>query len=809
MRSSLIINGSYRRFISLLLLACVLCGALPVSAQTRRAASRMPSGGAGAATNRPASSPKACAGGWSGVVTFTKTLNDSLSTDEPGIRKNTDRIRHETSRNYKYEARAVVDGTDPKNPSVSTKVSFTDNDLQWGEEKVFDSCNSRESGHWFIISSNDDRVTQAATQGPARSFNLHVDELGGTYGFSLQLPDAKGIFKHEQHTKRSGHCQPKNNEPFDRSESDATIINGESTSIDGQKIDPDNPDVLSGSKSWDTSSANVKSFAYTVTWRFTRCPQKLLITEMKFEHPKFPNFDDWREIEEQAGTIDGNRVKIKAKVLNMSGETKYATLKLAETYKGDKWDGARADEPLPESETSLRLEGGEEREVEFVWDTEGQSWFDDGRPHLTHRIRAELDEDGQKRDEKTQNLKVAPKPLVLVHGLWSSWKAWETWQNILTFTHSYDWKAYPVGEHPEHGRLNTGGAFLSSEKTNSIYENADELGRYVRYAQENSNAWHVDIVAHSMGGLISRLYIHKLMADVPDNRPLVKHLVMLGTPNMGSPCADVMDMKFSAFGERVEAIKELKPEEVATFNKYVTNRKGVKFSALAGNPIPVMCGGYAWNDGVVSVESAIYGVEDHALSKDVHTELTSTRNFSNFVKPHLVTGPKGTYPLPVHSDPASLDKYKIEGASYEAPHASNDVSTYLSAAFVRAEGKAAEPFTGEVGSAEPFTKELKLAPKQTTEVELPVAAAQSFGLTFMADARVSATLVDDGGAVRGKSLAGSPGAAGFFRSIFVASAVRAGTWRLRLENTSADECVVLLATWDGAKTATPSASAAD
>jgi pimeloyl-ACP methyl ester carboxylesterase len=95
---------------------------------------------------------------------------------------------------------------------------------------------------------------------------------------------------------------------------------------------------------------------------------------------------------------------------------------------------------------SVNLKGGEQREVEMVWDSSGYAWFDDGRPRLVQRIKAELEESGKKSDELTKNLKVAPKPLVLVHGLWSNWKAWESWQNILTTSHSYDWKAYAVGE---------------------------------------------------------------------------------------------------------------------------------------------------------------------------------------------------------------------------------------------------------------------------------------------------------------------------------------------------------------------------
>lgn len=173
-----------------------------------------------------------------------------------------------------------------------------------------------------------------------------------------------------------------------------------------------------------------------------KCGAPLRLTDLKFEDMKFPNWNDWKAITEQTGTVDGNLVKIKAKVLNASGETKFADVKFKETYKGDKWDGAKPDAPLDDSIVSVKLEPGEEKEVELIWDSSGYSWFDDGRPRLVQRIKAELEENGKKTDEMTKNLKVAPKPVVLVHGLWSNWKAWETWQNILTTSHSYDWKAF-------------------------------------------------------------------------------------------------------------------------------------------------------------------------------------------------------------------------------------------------------------------------------------------------------------------------------------------------------------------------------
>ena len=178
--------------------------------------------------------------------------------------------------------------------------------------------------------------------------------------------------------------------------------------------------------------------------------------------------------------------------------------------------------------------------------------------------------------------------------------------------------------------MNTGGSFLSTEPTNGIFENSQQLGKYIRYAQEDRNAWHVDIVAHSMGGLISRHYIHQFMPpNYQDGRPQIAHLVMLGTPNMGSPCADVMNFAFEALNKNVEAVRQLRQDVVADFNKVNTNRKGVKFSVLAGNPLPTMCKTLVWNDGVVPVPSAKWQIKDNAESKNIHTDLTGTSDFSS------------------------------------------------------------------------------------------------------------------------------------------------------------------------------------
>jgi hypothetical protein len=65
----------------------------------------------------------------------------------------------------------------------------------------------------------------------------------------------------------------------------------------------------------------------------------------------------------------------------------------------------------------------------------------------------------------------------------------------------------------------------------------------------------------------------------------------------------------------------------------------------------------------------------------------------------------------------------------------------------------------------------------------------------MADALVSATLVDDKGTVVGKNLAKTPEAGSWFRSIFFDKATTAGKWKLKLENTSDRELEAILSTW--------------
>lgn len=730
-----------------------------------------------------ASRTSKCSGAWTGTIRYSRiqSRSDNKTVERVSGRGKDTR---DWQMKYDYQAQiAVIESPEGDGTSIGKATithNFTSTETIDAVEK--NSCDRGKTWRDMRGSSKSStQTTGAATVDASVTVGVNSD---GTYSVGVGLPQIKGQITGAESSSFSGQCTPKEGRSNSLPPTETTI-DGNSLSSDGSdRINVDSPNRISGSFTRTTLDITEK-----ITWNLQKCGAPLRLTDLKFEDMKFPNWNDWQEIVEQKGTVDGNLVKVKAKVLNASGETKYADVRFKETYKGDKWDGARADAHLNDTVVSVRVEPGEEKEVEMLWDSSGYAWYDDGRPRLVQRVKAELVEDGKKIDELTKNIKVSPKPLILVHGLWSNWKAWESWQNILTTSHSYDWKAFPVGEKPEKGLMNTGGEFLSSAPTNSIFQNAQELGKYIKYAQEDRNAWHVDIVAHSMGGLISRQYINSFMPPVQDGRPQVAHLIMLGTPNMGSPCADVMDLAFSATGTTPEAIRQLKPSVVEEFNKVVTNRKGVKFSVLAGDPLPVMCKTVVWNDGVVPVPSAIWTIKDHAISKNIHTELTGTADFSSFVKPRLAIGPKGNH----DPEAPALQEYTGSTGSLMASKIRNEFGRGygLSIGTLGFEQAGSIP----AGAEDQWSISLDLDGRETREINMPVETASSLGITFMAPNDLSVSLLDENGVVVGTNLTGSPEAGLCFRSIFIKRSVTKGVWKLRLENKGERKAKAIFARW--------------
>jgi len=273
--------------------------------------------------------------------------------------------------------------------------------------------------------------------------------------------------------------------------------------------------------------------------------------------------------------------------------------------------------------------------------TLGWYWDDRGEPRPSLVLSAESAVDGQRA---SMPIRIAPRPIVLVHGFMSDHRTWAAYTAPGGFLAPLGLKGFAVGDGNAEGQISSGDITRPTSATKTLPENAAALARYITGVKKVTGAEMVDLVAHSMGGLLSRYYIDRLMRGRE-----VAQLIMLGSPHGGSECSALA----AALGVLGPASLELRPAFMRQiFNRTVTRRNRVPFYMLAGDPIvegfKAPCTGVP-SDGVVSVESAsaIPGAVSHLPV--LHTDMTrSAEVFSKFLLPHLQRR-VGTFPS--ESDP--------------------------------------------------------------------------------------------------------------------------------------------------------------
>lgn len=411
MRNTSFIKNRLRQLFSFLLAIAVLSGTLPLAAQTRKNVKKNTPKTIAAKVSGKMKTK--CSGGWSGTITVAKTLEESGSTDEPLISKKMDRQINKWSYNQRYAGRMVVDGsTDPRAPKAFGSVEYGETRTQQSTTKIWDSCKAVNDQHWMLDENRREEIQTGNGAGAAESFDLSVDELAGTYRFSFKFADAAGKMSVEDHTKRSGHCSAKNNQPSDTSEKRETTIAGEGAVIEDQKFDSQNPDILSGTAKIDTNDYNdpqhVKVPITIIKWKFRRCAAPLMITDLKFSQPQFPSPNSFVEIGENGYAIDGNQVKITATVVNLSGEQKTTNVNFNELTENV---------VLPGGNKTETFAAHEEKEIELIWDTSGYAWKKDA-PYNT-AINSRDIEVSIPGDKLHEQISVYPKPVVIVPGMWS------------------------------------------------------------------------------------------------------------------------------------------------------------------------------------------------------------------------------------------------------------------------------------------------------------------------------------------------------------------------------------------------------
>ena len=135
-------------------------------------------------------------------------------------------------------------------------------------------------------------------------------------------------------------------------------------------------------------------------------------------------------------------------------------------------------------------------------------------------------------------------PILLIHGYMADATVWNKWVDLLK---KENISAYPI-------------TFKQSDdKCGSSAEHAKELSNIIGQIKDETGQNKVNIVGHSKGGLDARVYLANNTKDVAN-------LVMIGTPNAGSPLAESSEIC-------TPAVYDLRPGAAATEVKMNPNTK--------------------------------------------------------------------------------------------------------------------------------------------------------------------------------------------------------------------------------------------
>jgi pimeloyl-ACP methyl ester carboxylesterase len=118
----------------------------------------------------------------------------------------------------------------------------------------------------------------------------------------------------------------------------------------------------------------------------------------------------------------------------------------------------------------------------------------------------------------------APLPVLLIHGYRSTHEVWNGWVDRLG-DYGIEAKAITFEDDTT--------TAINEDECGSAKDHAAQLNQLVRNFKEETRSEKINIVTHSKGGLDARLYLanNPFSADVAN-------LIMIGTPNEGSPIAD-------------------------------------------------------------------------------------------------------------------------------------------------------------------------------------------------------------------------------------------------------------------------------
>jgi pimeloyl-ACP methyl ester carboxylesterase len=140
------------------------------------------------------------------------------------------------------------------------------------------------------------------------------------------------------------------------------------------------------------------------------------------------------------------------------------------------------------------------------------------------------------------SITLQPPPLLLVHGIWSSPAAWDGFFQFLGLTYPHN-----LIQEVDYSRWNAED-FGSSDVQGAFFRGL--TWALVKSASQGVVARRVDVVAHSMGGLVTRYFMNAAAPGfqgtaIPSNNFLTSNpihtLITVGTPHLGSPLASTFE----------------------------------------------------------------------------------------------------------------------------------------------------------------------------------------------------------------------------------------------------------------------------
>ena len=143
-------------------------------------------------------------------------------------------------------------------------------------------------------------------------------------------------------------------------------------------------------------------------------------------------------------------------------------------------------------------------------------------------------------------------PVLLIHGYLSNASAWDKWETLL----KNDSIAYKKV------------TFENDDSCGKAKDHATELNRIIEDFKNDTRKEKINIVGHSKGGLDARVYLANNLVNSN-----IANLIMIGTPNAGSPLAKLNDLCSPA-------IFDLRPGSWAT---KVRMNNNTRYYTIAGD----------------------------------------------------------------------------------------------------------------------------------------------------------------------------------------------------------------------------------